>query len=428
MTNKNQPRWGIVAVAVLMFFVTMVITSINGAKGSLYLYVWVMVGYYAYKARLSDIQMWMRYLIYFNVAVVLLVMIFMESDNLGYLKNGGKSDLLVGVLVMLVPKILLFFYCKNQLETSTDGSNSSQKGQPNADFSFVAMVDSKNQSVTHTDSGVSKASVSSSTESLMNDGLLSPHKVVYSADASVKARNQSAPHTNNKGSSRMGTEDSIEENYWAEAMSEVESNQRRPGVWAKAFAEADGDITKAKVAYLKARVQQMLVLAQAEEEKLASLQRDEEAKRQSLELAKKPEIEEAISSFLNYGIISESKLRLLLSQKDISKIINTRDLIKGNTFLHVCARNDMLDEVRILLAAGASPNEPNYQGLLPYYMTNNEHIRWVLDEGFLDPDKLNVMSELGIKVENNAFCYSGYRYDKLEDAIEYARKSTSLRS
>jgi hypothetical protein len=436
MTNKTQPRWGILAVAVLMFLVTMIITSINGSKASIYLYVWMMVGYYAYKARLTDIQMWMKYLIYLNVLVVVLVMIFMESDNLGYLKSGGKSDLLVGVLVMLVPKILLFFYCKNQLETSTDGSNSSQweqesssqEGEPITASPLVAKVDSKSQSVTQTNAGVPKALVPSSDANSMSGGLISPHKAVYSADASVEMRNQNAPHTNNKGSSRMGTDESIEENYWAVAMAEVESNQRRPGVWAKAFAEADGDTTKAKVAYLKVRVQQMLLLAQEEAEKLASLQRDEEAKKQLLELALKPEIEEAISSFLNYGIISETKLRLLLSQKDISKIVNTRDSIKGNTFLHVCARNDMLDEVRILLAAGASPNEPNYQGLLPYYMTNNEHIRWVLDEGFLNPDKLNLMHELGIKVENNAFCYSGYRYDKLEDAIEYARKSISPRS
>jgi hypothetical protein len=40
-------------------------------------------------------------------------------------------------------------------------------------------------------------------------------------------------------------------------MNEVETGQRRPGVWAKAFAECDGDDTRAMVAYLKARVQQL---------------------------------------------------------------------------------------------------------------------------------------------------------------------------
>ena len=48
-----------------------------------------------------------------------------------------------------------------------------------------------------------------------------------------------------------------EEDHWATAMNELETGQRRPGVWGKAFAEADGDETKAKVAYLKVRVKQL---------------------------------------------------------------------------------------------------------------------------------------------------------------------------
>jgi len=49
-----------------------------------------------------------------------------------------------------------------------------------------------------------------------------------------------------------------EEDHWATAMAELETGQRRPGLWAKAFAESEGDETKAKVAYLKSRVQQLL--------------------------------------------------------------------------------------------------------------------------------------------------------------------------
>jgi hypothetical protein len=49
-------------------------------------------------------------------------------------------------------------------------------------------------------------------------------------------------------------------------MNEVETGQRRPGVWAKAFAECDGDETKAKVTYLKARVQQQSDAAKALDE------------------------------------------------------------------------------------------------------------------------------------------------------------------
>lgn len=57
------------------------------------------------------------------------------------------------------------------------------------------------------------------------------------------------------------------ENYWAEAMAELESGKKRPGVWAKAFAESEGDETKTNVAYLKARVQQMEDMERLENEK-----------------------------------------------------------------------------------------------------------------------------------------------------------------
>jgi len=352
----------------------------------------MMVGYYAYKARLTDIQMWMKYLIYLNVLVVVLVMIFMESDNLGYLKSGGKNDLLVGVLVMLMPKILLFFYCKNQLETSTDGSNSSQweqesssqEGRPNTVSSFVTSVDPGSPSMVHTNTAVSKVSVipvPSRDETPVNDGLLRPRSVVNYADALVDVRKQTAPQSNNKvSSSSINTDESTEEGYWAEAMAELESNQRRPGVWAKAFSEADGDVAKANAAYMKARVKQMHDLVQAEAAKLASQQRDEAAKTKALALAKQQGIEEVVNQFLRSGTISEANLRVLIYQQDISKTILMRDKIRGNTLLHICAASGMLEEVRTLLAAGASPNESNNNGLRPYYMTKDVEIRRLLDE------------------------------------------------
>lgn len=58
---------------------------------------------------------------------------------------------------------------------------------------------------------------------------------------------------------------STEEDFWATALNELETGQRRPGVWAKAFAECDGDETKSKVAYLKARLQQLIDAALGQE-------------------------------------------------------------------------------------------------------------------------------------------------------------------
>lgn len=45
---------------------------------------------------------------------------------------------------------------------------------------------------------------------------------------------------------------------WASAMAEVENLQSRDaGLWAKCYAEADGDESKAKASYIKARVEQL---------------------------------------------------------------------------------------------------------------------------------------------------------------------------
>jgi len=236
-----------------------------------------------------------------------------------------------------------------------------------------------------TKAGVPKAlfiPVSLSAEPKVTDGALRQHNVTYSTDASAEVRNQTVPHTNNNGSSRLGTDESIEENYWAAAMAEVESSKRRPGVWAKAFSEADGDLTKANAAYIKARFQQMHGLAQAEAAKLASQQSGEAVKTKAIALAKQRGIDEVIKYFLDAGTISEANLKLLIYQQDLSKTIHMRDMIRGNTLLHVCAASGMLDEVRALLVAGASPNEPNDQGWLPYHMTMNADIRSLLDKGF----------------------------------------------
>jgi len=72
--HENQRRWGIVAVAVLMFFVTMVITGVNGSKTSIYYWVWTMVGWYGFKGNLQNIKTLMKFLIILNLFAFLLIL------------------------------------------------------------------------------------------------------------------------------------------------------------------------------------------------------------------------------------------------------------------------------------------------------------------------------------------------------------------
>jgi hypothetical protein len=45
-----------------------------------------------------------------------------------------------------------------------------------------------------------------------------------------------------------------EEAVWAQALAEFDSSDRRPGLWAKSYADAGGSESAAKAYYLRARV------------------------------------------------------------------------------------------------------------------------------------------------------------------------------
>nr|WP_312988423.1 hypothetical protein [Comamonas koreensis] len=71
-----------------------------------------------------------------------------------------------------------------------------------------------------------------------------------------------------------------EEIHWAQALEEFEGPERKPGLWARAFAQAGGDDVQTKVIYLSARATE---LAQAHQTQLAEAatqsQRDRDAQR-----------------------------------------------------------------------------------------------------------------------------------------------------
>ena len=63
-----------------------------------------------------------------------------------------------------------------------------------------------------------------------------------------------------------------EETVFAEVYREVEAGNIREGLWAQALVKSDGDSTKAKIEYMKLRVQSLkdeLILHAAEERELA---------------------------------------------------------------------------------------------------------------------------------------------------------------
>jgi hypothetical protein len=53
---------------------------------------------------------------------------------------------------------------------------------------------------------------------------------------------------------------------YASALAELQSGTTRPGLWAKAFADSEGDENKSKALYIKLRAQQEIERMQQEEE------------------------------------------------------------------------------------------------------------------------------------------------------------------
>src|SRR5437867_12233242 len=84
----------------------------------------------------------------------------------------------------------------------------------------------------------------------------------------------------------MGEQNNVvkvsEEDLYAAALSEVQSGTTRPGLWAKAFADSEGDENKSKALYIKLRVQQEIERKQ-QEQKAADALATEPARRKAVE-------------------------------------------------------------------------------------------------------------------------------------------------
>ena len=178
---------------------------------------------------------------------------------------------------------------------------------------------------------------------------------------------ESAVHTQSvdqtQSPTSMPLSASTEEDFWAAAMAEAETGQRRPGVWAKAFAECDGDETKAKVAYLKARVQQLTVaeMAQREQTEREGAERERsvliEQERLKVQAEQQMLVTQAVTKFESGKPPTIEELAFLTDAAESNpSIAQVSDRLHNNTLLHWCARLqlDRLAAALVRLDADAS--------------------------------------------------------------------------
>lgn len=143
MTTQIQRRWGILSLAVIMFLVTLIVTNINGAKTSIYYFVWMMVGYYAYKDKLDDMKFMMKIVIFINIAVAAAVFVLADKDFLRYFSSESKIDFLIGVSIMLIPKVFIYFYCENKLSKETVNLDGTDSIQESIEVKLIQPINSK---------------------------------------------------------------------------------------------------------------------------------------------------------------------------------------------------------------------------------------------------------------------------------------------
>ena len=192
MNLENKSRWGIVAVGILMLFVTIIITS--NKNTSTYALIWLAVSYFGYKGDLFTIRKWMNWLIYINLGLLFFIFVIFDSADVN-----SKGELGLGVFIMLIPKVLLYFYCDSQLVNSNNNDKPSEKKRN------IHAKKSENN--------------------------------IASKFNSIKTK----------------TDDEI----WAIVLDEYNSNLRNKSLYSKLYAQLNGDDAKVKANYLSQRFEQL---------------------------------------------------------------------------------------------------------------------------------------------------------------------------
>lgn len=81
-----------------------------------------------------------------------------------------------------------------------------------------------------------------------------------------------APQINNQTQlfNQINFNNDDDDHFWEQAANEIDNNQKKSGLWAKCFAESNGDEAKAKAAYLKTRFLQLKDIAESDRLKAAA--------------------------------------------------------------------------------------------------------------------------------------------------------------
>jgi chromatin remodeling complex protein RSC6 len=189
------------------------------------------------------------------VGIILLVYLFI-GDDLNSTASSIKYAAAIGVAIMLIPKIALFYYCSFKLKEE-------HKLDP----------------------------YKSSSSSFENP--------ISHSDSKSKTSNYSSPESNKFIKSSRESTIINDEIFYEKALSEFESN-RHKGLWIKILANNEGNEVKSKFEYIRIRAKDIQV-----EESAIKEQQEEQEKDRSLD--------EEINNFKNKKEASMESPNIILS-------------------------------------------------------------------------------------------------------------------
>jgi hypothetical protein len=164
----------------------------------------------------------------------------------------------------------------------------------------------------------------------------------------------------------------MDEDLYSAAFSELETGNRRPGLWAKCYAATDGVEPAAKAMYLRERVLQMQV-------SLDEARTAEAAQRAAAALQARETLERIKSAFVKGSQPTAEEVRQLVAAADDDpSLARLLERIHGNSLLHWAARHNLTQESQRLLALGADPCAGNGRAQRPHMVAPSEELRDLL--------------------------------------------------
>jgi hypothetical protein len=231
-----------------------------------------------------------------------------------------------------------------------------------------------------------------------------------------------------------------EDAIYATIANEFESGATDKGLWIRLFAECDGDENRTKVAYIKQRAEKLIAL-----EKLRLEDHLAHSRAVAAQLAEASLAVEESKAMLEVQV-QEAAQRLGLSRKEASEVVRYRIEKDGKQFRYGDYRYERLADA-IDYAKRAEPNlEPISSPVQDSSTTRVSHqappaqltgqttrspsekeVASLAASANVTNEQAREMLLFGVSKAHGKFAYQTYQYDRLVDALSYARTDQARR-